>query len=133
MLSQEGQWVRIAQPETWTLRPNSAFILSCESRGITTHEGHHASTLYSQLNQGLIQDADIFCGYYCNSHPRKTIVVEIHCVGILKYTGKYIYKYLAIIALLFNEGLERLRKDHCFDFTKKVSFRKACVWVCHRE
>lgn len=28
MLSQEGQWVRIAQPETWTLRPNSAFILS---------------------------------------------------------------------------------------------------------
>lgn len=28
MLSQEEQWFRMAQWEIWTLRPNSAFILS---------------------------------------------------------------------------------------------------------
>lgn len=43
-----------------------------------------------------------------NSHPVKTIVIESHCVEILKYIGKYICKYLAIITLLFNENLEKL-------------------------
>lgn len=63
MPSQEEQWVRMAQPEIWIFRLN-CFHSQCESRDIIAHEKHDTSTVYSHLNQGLIQEAHIFCGYY---------------------------------------------------------------------
>lgn len=70
MPSQEKQWVRTAQPEIWTLRPN-CFHSQHESRGVTAYEKHDASTLYSHLDQGLIQDAHILCGYYWQLTSKK--------------------------------------------------------------
>lgn len=127
MPSQEEQWVRMAQPEKWTLKPNSAFILSESLEVLQLMKNIMPSISTSTLTKDWSKMHLFSVDIIGKSHPRKAIVIESHCVEILKYIGKYIYKYLAIIALLFNENLERLWKGHCFDFTKKVSFGKFCV------
>lgn len=136
MPSQEKQWVRTAQPEIWTLRPN-CFHSQHESRGVTAYEKHDASTLYSHLDQGLIQDAHILCGYYwqltskkdnCNWEPLCGNF-EVHWQVPIQVFG---YNFLAVqwepwktlkrsLLWLHKEG-ELVGNSVCTHW-----------WVCHRE